>query len=345
METRAMNTSIGLVLLVVAATVGSAFMFIPACNEWEKTCVVAAPAGVSPFYCDTAGVTQRETLCPDPTVPTAGVGVGFCRIWKTPVGVRYPGPCGCPNECSGHGKCAGGVTAGCLCDRGWTSPDCSLPSCNGAACSGRGHCGALHGQEACLCAAEYTGVACETRVATNVPDITPTLDVKHFSPKDKYKLVHHPVFNMSTLASIRLTLADEDLAWFLDPAHLHDEEYRPAEFWFDNGVVTERLENVGVKHSGSLMLLYPKKNVRLGFAALQKGRRWYDLKALVLKSASMDPTYDREIVAAAVGYSLGMPVPRMSLANLWVNGINFGLYVAYEPYDELFLETRAELGD
>jgi len=40
-----------------------------------------------------------------------------------------------------------------------------------------------------------------------------------------------------------------------------------------------------------------------------------------------------------------MPVPRISLAQVWVNGEYFGLYQMYEPYDKQFMKTRASLGD
>jgi len=93
------------------------------------------------------------------------------------------------------------------------------------------------------------------------------------------------------------------------------------------------------------MLLFPKKNIRIGFGAFEKDRKWYDLKSVVLKTAALDPTFSREMLAAAVGNSLAMPSPRISLAQVWVNGEYFGLYQMYEAYDKEFLKTRTSLGD
>lgn len=326
--------------------------FVPACNDIEANCRAAPPKGVAATYCSTHGATLAATVCPDATVPTAGVGVGFCRIWKTGDGVRHPGPCGCPSSCgaaSGRGACHAGR---CVCAPGWGGADCSLPNCtsssasNVTVCEGGAQCAVRDGETYCHCGAGRAGPRCEIVVpGPRSPAVPATVDAAQYSKKDVYGLHGHPVLNDTTVAQVRLTMPAAVLAWFLDPAQRDDGEYRgPVRMWFDNGVVRETVEDCGLKHSGSLMLLFPKKNLRLGFGARVAGRTWYGLKSVVLKSAALDPTFAREMLAAAVGYSLGMPVPRISLAQVWLNGEYFGLYQMYEPYDAAFLRTRAALG-
>jgi len=198
----------------------------------------------------------------------------------------------------------------------------------------------------CSCAAGYAGPSCEIPLSgKKSPSIPAAVDAPQFNSKDKYGM-NHPIFNDSTVAQIRLTTSADVLDWFLDPTLKNDDSYKgPVRMWFDNGVVHETLENCAIKHSGSLMLLFPKKNIRIGFDALEKDRTWYDMKSVVLKSAALDPTISREMLAAAVSYSLAMPFPRISLAQVWVNGEYFGLYQMYEPYDKVFMKTRASLGD
>ena len=379
-----------LMMFVVAVSVGFIQVtngFIPACNNIEANCQTLPPVGVASMFCDTTERTQQEMICPDSTVPTVGVGIGFCDIWKTPIGVLHPGPCGCPNDCSmstGKGKClqqshqhhSTTTASKCLCVDGWSGPDCSLPTCsdnnnNNNNCSNHGICTKSSGGGVghCVCSFGFTGVDCSITSPSSLPKIPDSVpDADQFNSNDEYKM-HHPVFDLTSIATIRLNANDDDVKWFLEPSTIHNGTWLVGEMFFDNGNVTET-QQVAWKHSGSLMLLFPKKNIKVSFTKFgssinnnennkgekerikgggggggKGGKRWYGLKGLSLKSASMDPSYAREILAIAVGHSLGAPVSRISLANVWVNGVNWGLYDMYEPVDEQFYNTRTYLGD
>lgn len=62
-------------------------------------------------------------------------------------------PIGCSDECSGHGRCAGGQ---CECIDGWSGDNCDIAACPGN-CNARGTC--LMGT--CACNSMFFGEACE----------------------------------------------------------------------------------------------------------------------------------------------------------------------------------------
>jgi len=87
---------------------------------------------------------------------------------------NVPDTCGstykaCPGngypKCSGNGICDR-TTGTCSCADGWGGNDCSIASCPGSGCSGRGVCSKLVSPPECYCNPGYYGAACQSTVAS-----------------------------------------------------------------------------------------------------------------------------------------------------------------------------------
>jgi len=53
-----------------------------------------------------------------------------------------------------------------------------------------------------------------------------------------------------------------------------------------------------------------------------------------------DRLYSEQIIIQEISDALGSPTPKISLARLYINDIDFGTYLEFEDFDKAFLETR-----
>ena len=177
----------------------------------------------------------------------------------------HEGACGCPNECFtsfGQGQCekSVGITPTCLCTSGWGGSDCSQPI-NGNICSLHGAIVLADSKDSafpfdyCRCDQGWTGIDCSSQELTigNAPwggIFADDDDVDSaYTGGDEYQ-DEHPVWNVSVLASVRISVADEDYLYLLQPWNLYNESYVPCNVSFDNGNSQQILNNVGYRLKG-----------------------------------------------------------------------------------------------
>ncbi len=68
-----------------------------------------------------------------------------------------------------------------------------------------------------------------------------------------------------------------------------------------------------------------------------KGQKFLGLKKLTLNNMVQDPSMLHETMTYEAFRALGLPAPRTGFANVYVNGVNYGVHLNVETYDDVSL--------
>ncbi len=123
-----------------------------------------------------------------------------------------------------------------------------------------------------------------------------------------------------------------------------DEEYKRADFWFDGKLVS----GVAVRAKGSSTLTYvvddgsDRLSLKVDFDMLYNPLNFHGLKKLNFHNNYRDPALMRERLAYELFAQMGVPAPRATHVDLWVNDTHMGLYTQVEHIDEIFLARNFE---
>jgi spore coat protein H len=139
------------------------------------------------------------------------------------------------------------------------------------------------------------------------------------------------LFNAGTLHEIRLFINSRDLAELR-------ERYTENIFFTADLVWRDiRVRNVAVRSRGSGSRNPIKLGLLVDFDHYTTGQTFVGLKSLVLDNAWQDPSFIREQTAMALFNRMGLPAPRESFCQLFINNVPQGLYVIVENIDTSFL--------
>jgi hypothetical protein len=147
-------------------------------------------------------------------------------------------------------------------------------------------------------------------------------------------------FNNSRVATVRIVMKARD--WEFCMAHPFEEQYVPADFWLDGELVPD----VGVRTKGNSSLgqaagwQSPRMPLCVDFNLLNKARSLHGVKKVFLNNGWSDPTLIREVIAYGICAEMGLPAPRASLIDLWVNDLHLGVYTMAEVIDTAFLRRH-----
>ena len=155
-------------------------------------------------------------------------------------------------------------------------------------------------------------------------------------------LKNEPVdfFSEDTVENVYITISETD--WNSILSSPLDEEYHTAAITYRN--IT--LDDVAfrTKGSSSLQSVAQMNSTRYSFKVDMNyyvdGQKLLGMKKINLNNNYKDPSYMRERISYDMMRSLGIPTPRLSYVNLYINGSLHGLYTLVEQVDSEFLETN-----
>lgn len=144
-------------------------------------------------------------------------------------------------------------------------------------------------------------------------------------------------FYKDRVATIHIEMDEEDWSFCLENAF--EEQYVPADFWFDD----ELISDVGVRPKGNSSLGQaigwnsPRIPLAVDFNIFNRARNFYGVKKIFLNNGWSDPTLIREVLAYEIFVDMGIPTPRASLVDVWVNNTHLGVYTMVEMVDQAFI--------
>ncbi len=147
-------------------------------------------------------------------------------------------------------------------------------------------------------------------------------------------------FRDDYIATVRIIMSEED--WESLQENAFAKEYYRADFWFDD----ELLQDVAARTKGNASLLETVRweSIRfpmaIDFNLFNRARNFHGLTKVHFNNGWSDPTLLRDIISYDIFSQMGIPSPRASLVDLWVNDIHLGVYTMTEAVDKSFLQNH-----
>lgn len=154
-----------------------------------------------------------------------------------------------------------------------------------------------------------------------------------------------PIYKDDVIARIDITIPPDSLAVILAPGNEKSEYHFHATFLFDNGTIRDTFDNIGFQLRGNTSRYAKKKSFQVSLNTYAPGRKWYGVEKLNLNGEHNDPSVSRSKICWDLLRSIGVPAPRSSHAELYINDDYFGLYANIEHIDEEFVKTRFSNND
>lgn len=144
-----------------------------------------------------------------------------------------------------------------------------------------------------------------------------------------------PFYN-DRVVTVRIVMSQED--WAFTQKNATAEQYVKADLWYDG----ELIPSIAVRPKGNSSLRSAARDglrlpLKIDLNFFNSARTLYGVKKLSFNNGFSDPTLIREVLAYELFEQMGLPTPRASFVDLWVNDNHLGLYTMVEQIDKTFL--------
>lgn len=159
------------------------------------------------------------------------------------------------------------------------------------------------------------------------------------SADSQYTYAKH-IFQEDMVNEINIEIDEKDWQDMLD--NPLEEEYHKANITI-NG---ETVGNVAIRTKGNNSLTSvassdsDRYSFKIDFDYYDANGNYYGLKKLCLNNNYSDNSSMREYISYKIMGELGLDVPECAYSHITVNGEEWGLYLAVEPVDEVFLAAH-----
>ncbi len=139
------------------------------------------------------------------------------------------------------------------------------------------------------------------------------------------------------VVEVRFVMTVED--WTYLQKNAREESYVQADMWYDG----ELIPDIAVRPKGnsSLSSTISSGSIKFGLKAdlnfFNAANSLDGVKKLNFNNGFSDPTFIKEKLSYELFEQMGLPTPRSSFVDVWVNDTHLGLYTMVEQVDQAFL--------
>ncbi len=151
------------------------------------------------------------------------------------------------------------------------------------------------------------------------------------------------VLDRTVLHEVRFEYVQGDLYQELQDNFRPFDPFDPGPYTMANVIIDgERVDSVGVRLKGFTSFQGPalKNPFKIDFNRFVSGKRLDGLRKLNLNNATADPGMQRDVLCYQMLNDLGVPSPRTAFAQVYINGVYWGLYQMIEQVDKEFLQSN-----
>jgi spore coat protein H len=144
-------------------------------------------------------------------------------------------------------------------------------------------------------------------------------------------------FYPDRVVTVRFVMTEEN--WTYLKEHASEKPYVKADMWYDG----ELLPDIAVRPKGnsSLSSTIGSRSIKFGLKAdlnfFNSESNLDGVKKLNFNNGWGDPTFMYEILSYELFQQMGIPTPRTSFVDVYLNDIHLGLYTMVEQIDQNFL--------